>query len=106
MGVSLITRLVASRGTGAVTYDILQSAAPVFLEETEERNIYRVVLRSGEFRYIKDAPCFGGFDAELAAGSIICGEVIGSISDHAAAGDNSPDLLVLSVLAKGAAVSC
>ncbi|KPA97037.1 MULTISPECIES: hypothetical protein [Pseudomonas] len=100
MMISLITRLIAGCGTGAVTYDILQSAAPVFLEETEDRDIYRVVLRRGEFRYMKDAPCFGGFDAELAMGSTLCGEVLGSLSDHAAVGGNTPDLLVLSVKAR------
>ncbi|WP_017905974.1 hypothetical protein [Pseudomonas asplenii] len=100
MTVSLITRLVAGSASGMVVYDILQSAAPVFLEETEDEDVYRVVLRRGEFRCARDGSCFGCFDAELAVGSVISGEVLGSISDHAAAGGNAPDLLVLSVRAK------
>lgn len=103
MSFSLITRLSAGRGPGAVAYDILLSGAPVFLEETGDAGVYTVALREGEFRQVKGAPCLGGFDAELALGSAVCGEVIGSLSDHAAAGDSSPDFLLLRVKAKRSA---
>lgn len=95
MGAIMITRLTLSDGSGVVAYDILRSNMPVFLEKTYEKDIYKIVLREGQYEFLIKASRLSICDVQLATGLAIRGEIVGAISDHAPRGAAGPDLLVL-----------
>jgi hypothetical protein len=97
MGSLMITRLTVSDGSRSVTYDSKQNQSRVFLEATEEPDIYKVVLREGQYGHLGDAAGIGFFDVELAAGPSIRGQVIGSVPAQTADGVNTPDILELTL---------
>lgn len=95
MGSVMITRLTVSDGSRSVMYDCKKNNGQLFLEGTDEQDVYKVVLRAGQYSHLGDAAGFGFFDVELAAGPSIRGEVIGSVPERTDDGVNTPDVLEL-----------
>ena len=92
-----VDRLSIGTGSRAALYDRKESPEELFLEDTDEIDVYRVTLREGTFSHAGDPALEGEFDVTLSVGSSFQGYVITQIPDITKEGEPESITLTLQV---------
>ena len=97
MGKMKVERLTISSGSSLATYDREKSSEELFLENTDELDVYQVTLREGTYGHTGEVREEGEFDATLSIGGSLHGHVLTQISGRTREGEPETIILTLKV---------
>ncbi|CAI8803760.1 putative SCP2 domain-containing protein [Pseudomonas sp. IT-P74] len=81
MGKQKIDHLTIGAGSSTAIYDRKQSPEELFLEDTDELDVYKVTLREGTYGHNGQELKEGSFEITLSVGGSLCGYVITQMPD-------------------------
>ena len=100
MGKLKIERLTISSGSSLATYDREKSSEELFLEDTDELDVYKVTLREGTYGHTGEVAEEGEFEATLSIGGSRHGHVVTQVPGHTRDGEPETIILKLKVSTK------
>ncbi|WP_460410399.1 MULTISPECIES: hypothetical protein [unclassified Pseudomonas] len=95
MGKIKIERLTISSGSSLATYDREKSTEDLYLEDTDELNVYKVTLREGTYGHTGEVRAQGEFEASLSIGSSMHGHVVSQLPGLTQEGE--PETIILTL---------
>ncbi|UDI95293.1 hypothetical protein [Pseudomonas sp. IAC-BECa141] len=98
MGKIKIERLTVSSGSSLATYDREKSTEELFLEDTDELNVYKVTLREGTYGHTGEVRAQGEFEVDLSIGGSMHGHVVAQLLGRTQ--DGEPETIILTLEAE------
>ncbi|MBJ2205679.1 hypothetical protein JFT33_03620 [Pseudomonas carnis] len=98
MGKLKVERLTISSGSSLATYDREKSSEELFLENTDELDIYKVTLREGTYGHTGEVHEEGEFEASLSVGGSLHGFVVSQFPGSTQ--DGQPETIILTLKAE------
>lgn len=98
MGKIKIDRLTISSGSSLATYDREKNSEELFLEDTDEQDVYRVTLREGTYGHTGEVRSEGEFEVSLSIGGSLHGHVVTQLPGNTR--EDEPETIILTLKAE------
>jgi hypothetical protein len=93
-----VERLTISSSSNLATYDREKSSEELFLEDTDELDVYKITLREGTYGHTGEVTKEGEFEATLSIGGSLHGHVVTQMPGRTR--EDEPETIVLTLKAE------